>query len=217
MKLKHLTLLFFAIALSLAAAGFVTSANQSPDKEVSHRREVPVHKNSHEISTTTTPSSYANKIIKDERTGIVPVRIEIPVIGVDAKVDKVNLLSNGKMDVPASFEGTGWYEGGYKPGEPGNAVIDGHVDSKKGPAVFYYLKELKAGDEIIVTGENHEKRIFEVTAVETYVRDESPVKNIFGFSYSSNLNLITCAGKYDPVTTENSKRLVVYSKLKDSE
>ncbi|RLQ93110.1 class F sortase [Falsibacillus albus] len=219
--MKRLPLLFFAIAISLVVAGFVTSANSSSKQEASHRKDVPpvkiAHpKGDHTISTTTTPSKFADKIVKDERTGIVPVRIQIPAIDVDAKVEKVGRLANGKMGVPGGFESTGWYEGGYKPGEPGNAVIDGHVDSKKGPAVFYYLKDLKKGDEIIITGENNKKRVFAVTSVETYIRDDSPVKDIFNFSYGSHLNLITCAGVYDPKTTENSKRLVVYSQLKEA-
>ncbi|MGM0852354.1 MAG: class F sortase [Bacillota bacterium] len=43
------------------------------------------------------------------------------------------------MAVTESFEKTGWYQGGYKPGESGNAVIGGHVDSRNGPAIFIIL------------------------------------------------------------------------------
>ncbi len=50
------------------------------------------------------------------------------------------------MEIPADDHITGWYEPGYEPGSAGSAVIAGHVDSKKGPAVFFYLTDLEEGD-----------------------------------------------------------------------
>jgi len=92
----------------------------------------------------------ASKLIKDEREGIVPDRIRIPAIEVDAKIQRTPLLDNGQMGVPDVGDEPGWYEQGYLPGEPGNAVIAGHVDWTDGPAVFYDLNKLKPGDEVHV-------------------------------------------------------------------
>ena len=36
----------------------------------------------------------------------------------------------------------GWYADGTAPGDTGPAVLAGHVDSKRGPAVFYRLREV---------------------------------------------------------------------------
>jgi hypothetical protein len=41
---------------------------------------------------------------------------------------------------------------GPRPGDPGPAVILGHVDSDRGPAVFYRLGEPRPGDQLTVTG-----------------------------------------------------------------
>ncbi|MEK3855965.1 class F sortase [Cytobacillus sp. FSL H8-0458] len=153
-------------------------------------------------------------IIKDERTGVIPAVIEIPSIGVKAPVEEVGLLGDGEMDVPAGFDTTGWYGAGFMPGEPGNAVIAGHVDSKKGPAVFFDLKKLKPGDEVIVKGNTKEQKVFEVVDVQAYPRLNAPLKKIFGYTSRSALNLITCTGVYDPESTQHSKRLVVYTQLK---
>jgi hypothetical protein len=45
----------------------------------------------------------------------------------------------------------GWYALGPRPGDPGSSVILGQVDSGRGPAVFFRLRELRRGDEIKVT------------------------------------------------------------------
>ena len=89
--------------------------------------------------------------------------IEIPAIDVSTTIEAVGLKENGEMAVTESFETTAWYQGGYKPGEPGNAVIGGHVDSRNGPAIFYKLNKLSKGDEIIVKNKEGEKRTFVVT------------------------------------------------------
>lgn len=156
----------------------------------------------------------ASKLIKDERQGIVPARLQIPAIDVDAPVDPAGLLDNGDMDVPNDIVSTGWFEDGYMPGQPGNSVIAGHVDGKNGPAVFYDIGKLTTGDEIIVTAEDGTKLVFVVDRVEIYPFDESPIREIFGFSTGSRLNLITCTGEYNKKGSYYEDRLVVYSTLK---
>jgi sortase (surface protein transpeptidase) len=91
----------------------------------------------------------ASKLIKDERQGIVPTRLKIPAINVDAPINPAGLTEDGDMAVPNDIISTGWFERGYMPGEPGNSVIAGHVDGKNGPAVFYDIGKLKNGDEVL--------------------------------------------------------------------
>lgn len=43
-----------------------------------------------------------------------------------------------------------WFAKGTAPGDPGPAVILGHVDTRSGPDVFYRLHELSKGDKITV-------------------------------------------------------------------
>ncbi|WP_175986897.1 class F sortase [Bacillus sp. Marseille-Q1617] len=164
--------------------------------------------------TTTSSSPYAESIIKDERTGIVPASLEIPAIGLKANVESVGLKENGEMAVTESFDTTGWYGEGYHPGEPGNAVIGGHVDSRNGPAVFYELNKLSVGDEVKVTSKSGDTRTFVVTDKKEYPWDEAPLKSIFGYTHRSSLNLITCTGDFDRSSRNYSKRLVIYTELK---
>ncbi|MCZ9344216.1 class F sortase, partial [Streptomyces sp. TRM76130] len=70
-----------------------------------------------------------------------PDRVRIPAIGVSAPLTGLGLTAGGSLDVPPAEEDNlaGWYEAGTTPGETGTAVVAGHVDSARGPAVFYRL------------------------------------------------------------------------------
>lgn len=154
------------------------------------------------------------EIIKDYRQGIQPATITIPSLHVHASVEEVGLLANGRMDDPKGMENVGWFKHGALPGEPGNAVIAGHVDSKSGPAVFFRLKDLDIGDEVIVSDNKGETRTFVVIDMKSYPRNEAPLETIFGFTYRSTLNLITCTGEFNRKARTHEERLVIYTELK---
>jgi hypothetical protein len=75
----------------------------------------------------------------------VPLQLSIPEINVRTQLVRLGLNPDGTLQVPTDFSVAGWYALGSSPGEPGAAVIVGHVDSKQGPAVFYRLGELAPG------------------------------------------------------------------------
>ncbi|MFC4775804.1 class F sortase [Paenibacillus sp. GCM10023252] len=153
-------------------------------------------------------------VLKEANLGIVPAVLEIPAIGVKADVEQVGTAASGEMGVPASMDGVGWFEPGTKPGDRGNAVIAGHVDSKTGPAVFYKLDQLEKGDEVIVEDVHGKRLTFIVQQIESYPREAAPMEDIFGFSYQSQLNLITCTGEFNREAKTHDERLVVYTELK---
>ncbi|KIL51708.1 hypothetical protein KP77_12200 [Jeotgalibacillus alimentarius] len=151
--------------------------------------------------------------LKIQEEGIKPARIQIPSLDIDTGVIPVGLLDNGEMEVPESTEVTGWYDRGVQPGAVGNSVIAGHVDSKEGPAIFFYLKDVEVGEQIIVTDENGTELTFEVKRKESYATNESPIAEIFGPSDKRNLNIITCTGTFDREQHLYPDRLVVYTEL----
>lgn len=145
-----------------------------------------------------------------------PVRMAIPRLGVDANVESVGLTADRAMDVPKAWANVGWYENGFRPGEVGNAVIAGHLDTNTGgPAVFWSLDTLQPGDEVTVTYENGDVYTFMVESSETYQHDtEGPIiERIFGGSLTPDLNLITCDGAWDHGQATYSHRLVVFTTL----
>ncbi len=70
----------------------------------------------------------------------------------------------------------GWYRQGTKPGDTGPAVVVGHVDSHKGPAVFYRLRELQRDDRITVSRTDGSKVVFAVYASERVAKDHFPTR-----------------------------------------
>ncbi|MNI09823.1 Sortase family protein [compost metagenome] len=123
------------------------------------------------------------------------------------------MLDNGQMDVPKNTELVGVLYPGVLAGARGNAVMDGHVDSYTGPAVFFNLKKLKPGDAIIVSDRQDHQLTYRVMSVEIFKPSEAPMERIFGPTDEINLNLITCTGKYSRKRKEHEKRLVVFAKL----
>jgi sortase (surface protein transpeptidase) len=141
----------------------------------------------------------------------VPVRVEIPSIGVRAPVIKLGLNPDRSLEVPKDFGDTGWWSGGPRPGEPGPAVIVGHVDSYTGPAVFYRLSELGRGDEIVVVGRDGSRSRFTVEGSERYPKDDFPTARVYGRTDGPTLRLITCGGDFDSSTGHYVDNAVVYA------
>lgn len=144
-------------------------------------------------------------------------RLIVPKIGLSAYIEEVGLTADGNMDTPKVVENTGWYKDGPRPGEAGNAVIDGHLNRSPGVKVgiFWYLRDLVAGDDIYVIDAQHQKHHFKVKEVDRYTLADAPLDKIFGASSRKNLNLITCQGAWDKGNQTYAERLVVYSQLAD--
>lgn len=143
---------------------------------------------------------------------IVPTRLRIPSLGIDTQVEQVGKTKDGAMDVPNSFWTVGWYKLGAKPGEIGNAVIDGHLDNPKGPSIFWDLKKLVPGSRIFVSDNKGQELVFEVYDNADYPFDSAPLEKIFGTASNVQLNLITCGGVFDQKSHNYDRRLVVYAR-----
>lgn len=142
-----------------------------------------------------------------------PARVVIPAIGVDADVEPLDLLPDGSLDVPKNFSVTGWYRDGPEPGEPGAAVIVGHVDSRRGPAVFFRLREMAPGNEIVVETVDGESMRFIVERLEKHSKSAFPTTAVYGPTSEPSLRLITCGGTFDRAARTYQDNLVVFATL----
>jgi hypothetical protein len=156
-------------------------------------------------STTTTTTIYVHPVND-------PVRIVIPSAKVDAALVPVGLLENGDMEVPP-FGLVGWYSLGPAPGANGPAVIVGHVDTKSGPDMFYYLKDLKTGDEIDIYGRDGDVAVFVVDSSEQELKIELPTERIWNSTQEPVIRLITCTGSFDRSSGHYLSNLIVYGHL----
>jgi LPXTG-site transpeptidase (sortase) family protein len=140
-----------------------------------------------------------------------PVSLTIPLIGVQTSLITLGLASDGELQVPSSWTVAGWYTGSPRPGAIGSAIIVGHVDSISGPAVFYRLRELTAGDKIYVKRADGTLAEFRVTSVQTYLKDHFPTEKVYAPVPDPELRLITCDGTFDYATRHYLSNVVVYA------
>lgn len=85
----------------------------------------------------------------------------------------------------------------------------GHVDSRAGPAVFFHLGELDAGDGIRVTRRGGETTRFVIVRKEQVSKDDFPTRRVYGDTAEPTLRMITCAGGFDEERGHYSDNLVV--------
>jgi sortase (surface protein transpeptidase) len=126
-----------------------------------------------------------------------PVRIRIPVIGVDSRLQRLGLNADGTIEIPTEWDVAGWFAQGAKPGQPGPAVILGHVDSKVGPAVFYRVRELDPGDEVFVDERGGDTVKFVVKRLEQTDKNRFPTEDVYLPTLKPTLSLVTCGGTFD--------------------
>jgi hypothetical protein len=146
----------------------------------------------------------------------IPVAVSIPAIGVYSKLLRLGLNSNGTIQVPplpANASLAAWYKYSATPGQIGASVIEGHVDSYSGPAVFFRLGALRPGDTVNVTLADGITAIFRVTGVREYPKISFPAKTIYGTSNYAALRLITCGGAFDYATGHYVSSTVVFASL----
>ncbi|PIR88207.1 MAG: hypothetical protein COU10_00400 [Candidatus Harrisonbacteria bacterium CG10_big_fil_rev_8_21_14_0_10_45_28] len=148
---------------------------------------------------------------------IVPVKILIPRLDIEAKIQAVGKTTAGNMGTSSGtnkYKEVAWYKGGASPGEIGNAVIAGHLDNGYGlSAVFKRLSDLEVGDSIFTVDSAGAVSQFRVIKKAFYGLDSAPLSDIFGYSNRANLNLITCDGAWISSERQYDKRLVVYTTL----
>lgn len=143
---------------------------------------------------------------------VVPMRLQIPKIGVSAPVELLGLTSDGAMEAPIGWWDAGWYKYGPLPGQEGNSVIAGHLDSTTGPALFWRLTSLAPGDTLSVTLSNGQSEQFVVERQVSYADNNAPLQQIFGPASTDNLNLITCGGIWNPFQHNYSNRTVIFTR-----
>ncbi len=145
-----------------------------------------------------------------------PWQLSIPRIGVSVSMLSLPPPSGPGLPVPSLRQAgmAGWYNFTAVPGAPGNSVIVGHVDTTSGPAAFYRLYQLKAGDLIVVRlGASGRRARFIVTWVIEVPKSQFPGQAVFGLTQKPQLRLITCGGNFDYHTRHYLDNIIVAARL----
>jgi sortase (surface protein transpeptidase) len=151
--------------------------------------------------------------VRGYRATPMPVRVEIPSIGVASSLDRLGRAPDGTVEVPREWEVAGWYAPGPRPGDPGSAVILGHVDSKGGPAVFYRLRQLRRGDQIKIARTDGSAVRFVVQRTEQYPKDRFPTDEVYYPTLTPTLRLVTCGGDFDAAAGHYRSNVIVFATM----
>ncbi len=142
-----------------------------------------------------------------------PVELTIPAISLTVSLSTLGLNADGTVQVPTDIQQPGWYGLGPSPGEIGSAVILGHVDSYEGPAVFFKLRSLVAGDIVDTSLADGVTAQFKVTSVAMYLKTNFPDQAVYTSHGYSALQLVTCGGAFDAQTGHYLSNIVAYTSL----
>jgi len=212
---RFLLLLLIFVLPTLAACGSIPGASEHSHTTGSPR------------SGTATPVRLPLQVAPSptpEPTGLLPTRLIIPKMELDAPIQSVGADAAGAMIAPyvanshdPIWSSVYWWDLGALPGQTGNSVISGHVNRPDAsPSTFTRLNSLVPGDHIEVMTTGGQSLLFVVTSKETpLIQEHDPGDpafiRVFGPSLTPNLNLITCWGEW--IGNTYNRRLVIHSTL----
>jgi hypothetical protein len=161
--------------------------------------------------TTATVAADDFRSVRTYRTVAVPTRLRIPAAGVDTPLERLGRAADRSIALPSRPELAGWFSGGPRPGQPGPAVIIGHVDWDHAPAVFFRLRDLAPGDLVTVDRADGSAAAFRVTRLEQVAKAEFPTGTVYAPDLEPSLRLITCGGDFDRTNRNYLDNVIVFA------
>lgn len=139
-------------------------------------------------------------------------RVRVPALEVDAPV--IGLATrDGVLDVPRTASDVGLWSAGPVPGDPGAAVLVGHVDLDGVPGVFARLGDLRPGTRIVVRRPDGRDATFLVDRVQQHAKTAFPTDEVYAPTERPSLRLVTCGGAFDRRTGHYRDNVVVFAVL----
>ncbi len=197
-RLARLCVRAGAAALAVIAVATACSSDPAPPSAPSQPA----------ISSTAAPVARVAPLPRS-----IPLRVQIPAIGVDSPLMELGLQADGTLQVPPAAFPAGWYTGAPTPGELGPAILAGHVNWAGRLGVFSRLHELKPGDEVTVARQDGSTAVFRVVQVMEYPKTTFPTNAVYGDLDHPGLRLITCGGPLDRQAHSYDDNIVAFADL----
>jgi len=196
-------------SLLLAGVAFVATSRPSSDAASRVLSTPPT-------TSPATPTTHTSLATTNAGQGLarsLPERLIIPALGISTSVSLLGLQANHQVQVPVDAQSVGWFRLGPTPGQLGSSVLLGHVDSYRGPGIFFRIKSLPEGSLVEVVLHDGVTGLFRVLRVVQYAKTGFPDALVYGASGSRLLNLVTCGGTFDHATGSYESNIVVFSRL----
>jgi LPXTG-site transpeptidase (sortase) family protein len=178
------------LAVTLTACGATAAGSTATSPRASDPTATPKGSN---------PAADQFKSVRSYATVAAPTRVRIPAIDlVTPPLEQLGRMPEDKsIALPHDPLRAGWFKDGPRPGQPGPAVIIGHVDMAHAPAVFFRLREMKPGEAVYVDRADGSTERFTVTAVRQVAKSDFPTQDVYAPDLQASLRLITCGGQFD--------------------
>lgn len=167
----------------------------------------------------TAQQTFTFRTREPEKTYAVPTRIYFPDRKIMMEVEPVGIVEEGKkkgqMATIDSATVAAWFEPGPKPGERGNAIINGHVRFGGVKGYFSILPELELRERVIIQHEDGTFTVFRVRSIDFYQYDAVPQSVMELESDSPMLTLITCHGEFQHDVGTSEERCVVICDIEE--
>jgi hypothetical protein len=193
------------LAVGVGAAGLATSALSPVHAAPLPARPVPIPA---PTERTALPATLATG-----PPAARPTWLSIPSLAIRTRLIHLGVNRDGTLQVPSSTTVAGWYTGSPRPGTIGSAIIAGHVDSRTGPGIFFWLRTLHRGDRIYVGRADGTMAVFTVTKIRKFAKDEFPTAAVYGPVPDAELRLITCGGIFDRSRGSYLSNVVAFARL----
>ena len=216
MTLVGMACFIFVLGLAVGVQGFQVNHAVAAQVSVLSQKPKPATSTGQASSSATAPSttkpagsSLSQYVVAPD----LPRYLKIPKLGVYARVLQVGVTKTGALGTPNNVYDTAWYTGSAKPGQPGAALIDGHVSSWTSHGVFYGIKTLVAGDAIQIVRGDGAILNYQVVKTQVYGADNVDMQAAMTpiTAGKAGLNLITCTGQVQKGTSEFNQRVIVFA------
>lgn len=170
--------------------------------------------------TQTTPTQPAPPPIPR----VKPVSVDVPTINAHSTLVPLGLKPDGSLDTPDVHhpQQAGYFcvtdpikvcANGVVPGQPGPAVIVGHVDGAHQQGVFFHLRNMKVGDTATVTEDGGRTLTFTAYRVLQAAKTQFPSSVVYGDTVGPELRLITCTGQFVGGSLGYADNMIVFMSL----
>ena len=193
------------LAVTLTACGASTAGSTATPPRASDPTATP--------RGLSNPAADQFKSVRTYPTVAAPTRVRIPAIDlVTPPLEQLGRMPKDKsIALPHDPLRAGWFKDGPRPGQPGPAVIIGHVDMAHAPAVFFRLREMKPGEAVYVDRADGSTERFTVTAVRQVAKTDFPTQDVYAPDLQSSLRLITCGGQFDHDARNYLDNVIVFA------
>lgn len=142
-------------------------------------------------------------------------RVSIGKIDASSTLVPLGLNADKTVQVPplSQPQQAGLYTNGPAPGDPGPAVVLGHINSDGRPGVFARLSDLTAGDEVDVARPDGRTAVFQVYRTATVDKSAFPTAAVYSDTPGPELRLITCGGDLNRAAHSYLSNVIVFAAL----